>query len=472
MSFNIPPSASARGRGRLRLLDRRDPRLLDGGVNEPRGRCHVATFGCRVNQADSEAMLATLSERGLAISDSFGDADLVVINSCTVTHRSDADLRKLIHRIQRTNPKAKVVVAGCGAQRDPEALVQLGGASAILGQAHRGELGPLVDRLLHGAPADRPEVHWSSLEDRDPSELPPVEVVAAVHDRTRPFVKIQDGCDASCTYCVIPSVRGPARSAEGPRILEAVERLIGAGHFEVVIAGVHLGTWSGGGDLGSLIERILALPGLGRLRLSAIEPMAFPRSLIELAARDPRLAPHFHLPLQSGSDRVLKRMNRPYRSSDYVELTRAIRAQLPEVCLGADVITGFPGETEEDFAASLATAEAAGLDYLHAFSYSDRPGVPSTRLKDKIDPATIKARTGRLIAWSRLAWSRFLDRRIGRELEAVTLERDPERPELIDALAADYAPLRAADRSLAVGANLRFKILAREGDRLWATAVQ
>jgi threonylcarbamoyladenosine tRNA methylthiotransferase MtaB len=293
-----------------------------------------------------------------------------------------------------------------------------------------------------------------------------VNPVAVVHDRTRPFVKIQDGCDARCTYCVIPSVRGPARSAPLDRVVASVEALVAQGYFEIVLAGVHLGTY-GGGQLDALVERALAVPGLGRLRLSAIEPMAFPRRLIALAAEDPRLAPHFHLPLQSGSDRVLKRMNRPYRTRDYADLLAEARARLPDACLGADVIVGFPGETDEDFADTLAFVEASGLDHVHVFSYSDRPGVPSTRLSGKVGSAAIKARASALIALSDRLWARALDRFVGRTVEALTLERDPAAPDVMEALTPSYSPVRIGGaQHLRAGENVRVRIAARDGARL------
>jgi threonylcarbamoyladenosine tRNA methylthiotransferase MtaB len=430
-------------------------------------RCHVATFGCRVNQADSEGILSQLESAGMEPSASHLDSDLVVINSCTVTHRSDADVRKLVHRIQRENPRAKVIVTGCYAQRDPEAIASLGGAAAIVGHSHSDQIGSIALRVLSSN--EETIVVRTSMDEIEPSDLPPVDPVAVVHDRTRPFVKIQDGCDALCTYCVIPSVRGPARSAPGELIEAAVRKLVAQGYFEVVIAGIHLGTYgrSTGDDLASLVRRLLQIQGLGRLRLSAIEPMAFPIELADLAAVEPRLAPHFHLPLQSGSDRILKRMNRPYRAERFVEILEAIKARVPNACLGTDVIVGFPGETEADFEDTLAIVARSGLDYVHAFSYSDRPGVPSTKLPGKVDPRIIKERIGRLIERSHGLWARFLDRQIGRTLEALTLERDPSSPEVIESLSAEYCPIRSMNASLVANRPVSMRVLRREGSVLW-----
>lgn len=432
-------------------------------------RYHIATYGCRVNQADSAALAHRLDRAAWTRTGDEADADVIVLNTCTVTHRSDADVRKAVNRLQRTNPDAKVVVAGCMAHRAPDELVQLRGVHGVLGNDAKHRIAELADRI-HATPTEAPEV-WRS--DFDPNDLPPVDPVADVLDRSRPFVKIQDGCDAKCTYCIIPSVRGPARSAPAERVLSLVRALVDKGHHEVVLTGVHLGTYAGGDGFGlpELVRAALDVPGLGWLRLSCIEPMAFPEGLIDLAASHPKLAPHFHLPLQAGSDRVLKRMVRPYRSTAYVELLQTLRRRVPGACLGADVIVGFPGETDGDFEATLQTVEAASLDYVHVFSYSDREGTPSTRLGPKVDPRTIKARSQTLNAWSRRAWDRFLARQIGRVLDAVALEPADHAPELTRAVADNYAPLLVAGPPADPNRPLRCRGRGRAGRFLEAARV-
>lgn len=445
--------------------------------------CHVATFGCRVNQADSEGITSVLKSRDLAFVDSHADADVVVINSCTVTHRSDADIRKLVHRVQRDNPKAKVVVAGCYAQRDPGALIQLGGTAAIVGNSHKDQLGSVIDRLLQEdlhELSHEPIVLRSEMSAMLTEDLPPVDPVTVINDRTRPFVKIQDGCDAACTYCVIPDVRGAARSAPADRVVAAVQKLVDQGYFEVVIAGVHLGTYAAEGEtLDGLVTRVLdEVSGLGRLRVSCIEPMAFPIELADLA-RDRHLAPHFHLPLQSGCDAVLKRMGRPYRAADYAAIIDAIRERVPHACIGTDVIVGFPGETDAQFEETVEFVKSVGLDHLHVFSYSDRPGVPSTKLDSKVDPRFVKRRARRLCDVSEALWRAFLDRQVGRTLDALTLQVDKRDPSLIEALSDGYCPIRLSTLSgagsdaiqLAPNTPVRVRITERRGDLLWGEAV-
>jgi len=507
--------------------------------------CHVATFGCRVNQADSEGIAEALGAREFARSPSHADADLVVINSCTVTHRSDADIRKLVNRVQRENPDAKVVVTGCYAQRDPDALVQLAGTSAVVGHSDAHRLGEVIDKLMAGDGGDAPIVLVNPIED---AEFPPIDPVAVVHERTRPFIKIQDGCDAACTYCVIPSVRGGARSAAPNKVVRSVQKLVADGYYEVVLTGVHLGTYvsdptgpirsdrppasnghaalrilngradlhvdggaglqapdhradlrapvvsdghasangddadapanagagrasrasrSDGAALLALVARVLEeVPELGRLRLSCIEPMAFPTGLAALAASDPRLAPHFHLPLQSGSDRILRRMGRPYRAAELQAVLDQLRAAVPRACLGTDVIVGFPGETEADFEATCEFVRQSGLQYVHVFSYSDREGVPSTRLSDKVDPRIVKQRSQHLNAIGKTLWRAFLDGQVGTTLDAITLGPSKQAFDNLEALSDNFCRVLLPSEGVESNRNYRVRITDRQGDVL------
>jgi threonylcarbamoyladenosine tRNA methylthiotransferase MtaB len=416
------------------------------------GRYYVATFGCRVNQADSAGIAGELEMTDLVRTRDQNDADLIVLNTCTVTHRADTDVRKEVSRIRRENPKARVVVTGCFAQRDPYAVARLPGVDAVVGNGHKSRLPILVDQLCGERPA-RPIVLHGSMEE----DVPPVEPHATVVDRTRPFVKIQDGCDAACTYCIIPSVRGPARSAPMQAVLQTVRELVDQGWFEVVLTGVHLGTYGEG--LAELVRRILEIRELGRLRMSCIEPMAFPMELADICAADPRLAPHFHLPLQSGSDRILKRMVRPYRARDYAEQIAGIRARVEGVCIGTDVIVGFPGESEEDFGDTMRAVEAT-VDYVHVFSYSDREGTASTRLDGKVDPRIIKQRSEELHRLGGRLWAAYLDRQIGRVLPAVVLEDET-------ALTENYCQVRL-DAPLATNQPCTVRVRGRSGRHLLA----
>lgn len=415
------------------------------------GRYYVATFGCRVNQTDSAGIVGELEKSELIRTRDQSEADLIVLNTCTVTHRSDTDVRKAVSRIRRENPDARVIVTGCFAQRDPEAVARLG-VEAIVGNGHKSRLPVLAQELCETRPAQPIVIHSSMEED-----VPPVEPHATVVDRTRPFIKIQDGCDAVCTYCIIPSVRGPARSAEPDDVLRTVRELVAEGWFEIVLTGVHLGTYASG--LAELVRRILEIEELGRLRMSCIEPMAFPIELADIAREDRRLAPHFHLPLQSGCDRILKRMVRPYRARDYAAQIAAVRDRLPEACIGTDVIVGFPGESDAEAEETLSFVESAGIDYVHVFSYSDREGTASTRLDGKVDPRIVKLRSEALHELGERLWAAYLDRQIGRTLPAVTLDGET-------ALTENYCQVRIEGGRTRPNRSCSVEVRGRDGHQL------
>ena len=438
------------------------------------GKCYVATFGCRVNQADSEEYVETLKTKNFVPTNSHIDADVVVVNSCTVTHRSDADIRKLVNRVQRENPDAKVVVTGCYAQRDPEALVQLGGAHAVIGNSDRHRLAEVVEKLTHPTATEEGTILIrNSMAEIEPNALPPIQPVSVVNDRTRPFIKIQDGCDAKCTYCVIPSVRGPARSAPAADVVSSVRRLVEQGYFEVVLAGIHLGTYAHGDDtLHKVVQQVLdEVPELGRLRISCIEPMAFPIELADIARNTARLAPHFHLPLQSGDDAVLKRMSRPYKAQSFQDILDEIRARIPHACLGTDVIVGFPGETDEQFERTYDFVARSGLNYVHVFSYSDRPGIPSTRLRDKVGSKAIKERSRRLNDLSAELWAQYLEQQVGKELDVLTLKQLKKKTTQLEALSDNYCPVYLDDSSYDSNVALRVKITRRSDAHLYGRVV-
>ena len=375
-------------------------------------------FGCRASQADGAALESALVDRGLARVAEAAGAGLVVLNSCTVTAAADEDVRKAIHRVHRENPEAKILVTGCYAQRAPEELAVLPGVYWVVGNSQKVRIPEILtqsDSHYHG------EIHVSDIFAQHDFLSAPVEDAAG--DRTRPNLKIQDGCNNRCSFCIIPFVRGRSRSAPADQVLEQVRNLA-ARYREVVLSGINLGRW--GREAGSamrltdLIRRLLAETPIERLRISSVEPMDWSDDLLDLVATSPRIARHVHAPLQSGSDRVLRRMHRKYRPRHYADRVRKARTLMPDAAIGADVMTGFPGETEAEFEESRTFIASLPFTYLHVFTYSERPGTPAATAGQ----VPIEIRRDRNRVLRELAAAKNLEFRrsmLGRSLSVVTL---------------------------------------------------
>jgi threonylcarbamoyladenosine tRNA methylthiotransferase MtaB len=385
-------------------------------------RFFVETFGCRTNQADSAAIREDLSGQGWVETNDFQEAEIVVVNSCTVTHRTDQQVRQLSRRFRRLNPRAHLVLTGCYAQRAPQEAADLGAFDAIVGNTHKHQLTQIIDGLTLG---DVAAVYHDDFSRDRTFDCNPV---STTNGRTRPFVKIQDGCNAACSYCIVPAVRGPSRSVPPDQILTHVQRLIEVGYREVVLTGIHIGSYGlhfqPRFPLHRLIRKIAALPALGQLRMSSLEPMELSRRIITFAAENPVIAPHFHVCLQSGSDRILKQMRRPYTAERFAQLVQEIRKLIPHAGIGSDVIVGFPGETEADHRETVRFVEAMPFTYLHVFPYSDRQGTAASTMPAKVRPDTIKARAAELRLLSAEKNQAFRRQFIGRRLKVLTLSEE------------------------------------------------
>ncbi len=340
-------------------------------------KIYVKTFGCRVNQAEGESLKASLLAGGSSESEGFEDADVCVVNTCTVTAEADREALALLRRVVRRNPAARLVVTGCLATRDPE-LVRTAAPSAVL--------------VGNDAKASIPAMFGCS-------PAPAEAALPSVSGRSRAFLKVQDGCNMTCSYCTIPSIRHQLSTVPLPELLERVRALAAAGVPEIVLCGIRLGRYLHRApgeprvDLGGLVSRILDVPGDFRVRLSSLEVTDVTDRLLALmASSGGRLCPSLHLPLQSGSDPVLKRMKRWYSAEYYRRRVDAYRAAVPQGALFSDVMTGFPGETDAEHGESLAFAEAIGFDGLHVFRYSPRPGTSAAKRKAP-DPRVVRARS-------------------------------------------------------------------------------
>jgi len=390
-------------------------------------KVYIATFGCRTNQVDSGVVRDGLLSNGWEEVDRPGQAHLIVINSCTVTHRSDQQVRQLTRRLHRENPSARIVVTGCYAERDPGALRGIEGVWSVLGNRRKSELPILVEGLWKAGDDTQSDAPGDSSDSRHPGRDLSLRAGALAADRTRPMVKIQDGCDAKCTYCIVPMVRGGSRSVPPDEVFAEVRRWTQAGYPEVVLTGIHIGAYGmhlkPRYSLDRLVERLCSIPELGWIRLSSIEPMRLSMRIVELAAQTSRLAPHFHLCLQSGADDVLQRMLRPYNASRFASMVETIRRLLPDAGIGTDVIVGFPGETERDHRQSMDLVEALPFTYLHVFPYSDRSGTPASAMPDKVKPEVIRRRGRQMLELGRRKAENFRRSFEGRNLEFVTLSR-------------------------------------------------
>jgi threonylcarbamoyladenosine tRNA methylthiotransferase MtaB len=419
-------------------------------------RFYIENFGCRATQADGAALERQFLDRGLERAGTVRDAEIVVLNTCTVTESADKDARASIRRLQRVNPDCRILVTGCYAQRAPEELASLPGVTWVVGNSHKhqvAEIATSADRLcadrLSAASSDF--VPLEQLSHRFDNvvvgdifahtELLAAPVFDAANERTRPNLKVQDGCDNRCSFCVIPYVRGQSRSMPRDRVLAEVRALVEAGYREVVISGINLGRW--GRDLGSfqpsavrhqveptlreqrlesLIRDILAQTSLEKLRISSVEPMDWSDELIELVASSPRIAKHAHVPMQSGSDAVLRRMHRKYRPWHYREKLLKIRAAMATAAIGADVMVGFPGETDAEFDETRRMIEELPFTYLHVFTYSARPGTSAAESRLQIPAAVARERNRvlrELASFKKAAFTRSL---IGTVAEAITLQ--------------------------------------------------
>ena len=352
-------------------------------------KIHLHTIGCRLNQAEIETMARQLAAGGHAITPDAAEADTVILNTCAVTAEAARDARNLTRRFARANPAAGIVLTGCYATLAPDALAVLPGVAHVVSNADKARIPLLLDPTL---PADAP------LFDREPLAR---ETAAGSIGRTRGFIKVQDGCDNRCTFCVTTLARGPGVSRPLAEVVAEVQRFAAAGYREVVLSGVHLGSY--GRDLGrpaglrELVAALLADTDVARIRLSSLEPWDIAPGFFDLW-HNPRLLPHLHLPLQSGSDTILRRMARRTPRAAFRALADEARAAIPDLNLSTDLIVGFPGETDEIFAETLEYVEALAFGRLHVFSYSPRPGTAAARMPGQVPGPVKKERTARLIA--------------------------------------------------------------------------
>jgi threonylcarbamoyladenosine tRNA methylthiotransferase MtaB len=415
----------------------------------PSDDVEVVTFGCRLNAYESEVVRARAAEDGLS--------NAVVFNTCAVTAEAVRQARQAIRKARRERPDARLIVTGCAAQIDPDVFAAMPEVDQVLGNGLKTKAGSYAPQ------AEAPRVRVNDVMSvRETAG----HLIDGLKDRARAYVEIQNGCDHRCTFCVIPYGRGNSRSGAAGEVVEQIRRLAASGVNEVVLTGVDLTSWGadlpGTPTLGQLVARILKLvPELPRLRLSSIDAAEIDPDLMRCLAEEQRLMPHLHLSLQAGDDLILKRMKRRHLRADAIRLCEQVRAVRPEVAFGADLIAGFPTESDEAFENTLKLVDECDLAFLHVFPFSPRPGTPAARMPQLSRPV-VKARAERLRAKGDEAHARWLDRQLGRTVKAL-VERDGH------ARAEDFTEV-AFDGPAEPGAIVPLKITGHDGKRAVAVA--
>ena len=378
----------------------------------------TVTLGCKVNQSEADLIASRLRGAGWRNAGEDEPADLCILNTCAVTGRASQQSRQAVRRTIRQNPTARIIVTGCYAQVDPHRLTRIKGVHDVVGHGGKRSLAEriLSEKAVCGRSADATFLNVTE---------------TFTSDRTRPFLKIQDGCDAFCTYCIVPYARGGSRSMPMDDVMENIRLLKNIGFKEVVLTGIHLGSYGldfrpEKGSLVELLSRIDQSAPIDRVRLSSIEPLELNDAIIRLAAASKTICRHFHIPLQSGDDDVLRRMHRPYTAAQFRERVLTIHRRMPDAAVGVDVLIGFPGETEASFGETYRLIRDLPVTYLHVFPFSPRPGTPAGRFPDRVPAAVIRQRCRRMRRLGREKKSAFYDAFIGRAV-TVLIEglRDP-----------------------------------------------
>ncbi|NQS76688.1 MAG: tRNA (N(6)-L-threonylcarbamoyladenosine(37)-C(2))-methylthiotransferase MtaB [Peptococcaceae bacterium] len=413
-------------------------------------RVAIYTLGCKVNQYESSSLAWLFQERGYQVVGFSAEADVYIINTCTVTHMGDRKSRQLIRRAVRANPQAYIAVTGCYAQISPDEITKIPGVDLIIGTRDRASLVDLVDQAVRESSPVNVVSGYTGEDQFEELSL------QSVQDRVRAFLKIQDGCNNFCTYCIVPYARGPLRSRQPDKVIEAARHLVTAGYKEIVLTGIRTGTYGRGLEeditLAGLIQRLLELPGLARLRLSSIEPRDITPELIQVMSGANNFCRHLHVPLQSGSDEILGRMGRKYTAGEYLELVDSLRENMPGLGLTTDVMVGFPGESKEYFQHTYDVIKKVGFTGLHVFRYSARQGTPAARYDQQVAPQLKEKRSRKLIGLGRKLATQFAACHLGKVLK-VLVERPVSRGEdgLLEGHTDNYINVMFSGQRILVG---------------------
>jgi len=399
----------------------------------------VATLGCKVNQFESEALMDALEQRGYALIPFEEGAEIIVINTCTVTHRADFQSRQMVRRAVRSNPHSLIIVTGCYPQVEPDAFLKMQGVDYLLGNREKNQIPDLLPLMQKGK---FPKVQVGDIqEEKHFSETP----LHYFHRHTRAFLKIQDGCNADCSYCIVPHARGRSRSSQPEKVIENLKVLKEKGFKEVVLTGIHLGAY--GLDLHppfpleKLFRQLEKEETPDRIRLSSIEPGDFSPELISTLSQSNKICPHLHIAIQSGDDEILKKMNRDYDRSFLSDLIREVHLRIPKLSVGADVIVGFPGETEEKFKNTYGLIESLPFSYLHVFPFSRRKGTPAFQFPQRVDEKEIKKRAEMMRELGKQKRQGFYRQFLNQELSVLVEDRKDKETGRWKGLSRNYIPV-------------------------------
>ncbi|MBU5638213.1 tRNA (N(6)-L-threonylcarbamoyladenosine(37)-C(2))-methylthiotransferase MtaB [Geomonas sp. Red69] len=421
-------------------------------------RIAITTLGCKINQFESAAMTEALEQNGYSFVPFTETADIYVINSCTVTAKTDAESRRLIRRATRMNPEARVVITGCYAQMAGDELLKLPGVNLILGNSEKKDIVGFIKGL-----GDEPQAVVSDISQQRTGERTQLESFA---EHTRAFLQVQNGCDARCAYCIVPYARGASRSVAPQEALDGMAAFSAKGFQEIVLTGIHLGAYGldldPPTDLLALMREAERQGVVRRLRVGSVEPTEVAPEMIAFMAGSGVVCPHLHLPLQSGSDGVLTRMNRGYDTALFRSVVEALVAAMPDVSIGSDVIAGFPGETDQEFQETLSFIESLPLAYLHVFPFSQRPGTPAATMAAQVHPRVIKERAEALRILSEKKKTEYAARFVGRELQVLVQKDEGGRK----GLSRNYLPVLIEECEGLVNQEVGVLITAASGGEL------
>lgn len=429
---------------------------------EAKKRAAFITLGCKVNTAETEGMKRLFQQAGYTTVGESDFADVYIVNTCTVTGMGDKKSRQMLRRAHSINPDAIIAAVGCFAQVSPDEASKIEGVNLVVGNNMKHSIVELVENVQK----DKTIKYVNERKALTEYEELPVETYEG---HTRAFLKIQDGCEEFCSYCIIPYARGPVRSRETADIIKEARNFSARGFKEIVLTGINLtayGTDKKGQTLSELIHELHSVEGIERIRLGSLEPMFLSRELIKDIKHLPKLCPHFHLSLQSGSEQVLRRMNRRYTPNDFRKTIQLLREQIPDVTFTTDVMTGFPGETDEEFMETFQFCEEIGFLWMHVFKYSQRKGTPAARFKDQVDPTVKEKRSKSLIKLAESMRQKVFEQYAGREMKILLEQPVPDKLGNMEGLTPNYISVAVKVQNEKSGEIVNVTLKETEGERM------